>query len=147
MNLFKKWFDCFAPSEILTCVFPDGRDHTMCCKESLVPSACDNICQFSQHDELTADFITCVSYTGIIANCYREGLGDFLLIRYFIVLFVWPWLHTSMVFLYITDQYYSYTSETASEFQGTEVYITRCVPSLATTQSYQYSDRELLRHL
>lgn len=58
----------------------------MCCKESLVPSACDNICQFSQHDELTADFITCVSYTGIIANCYREGLGNFLLIRYLIAL-------------------------------------------------------------
>nr|XP_011432114.2 Ig-like and fibronectin type-III domain-containing protein 1 isoform X2 [Crassostrea gigas]XP_011432115.2 Ig-like and fibronectin type-III domain-containing protein 1 isoform X2 [Crassostrea gigas]XP_034314784.1 Ig-like and fibronectin type-III domain-containing protein 1 isoform X2 [Crassostrea gigas] len=59
---------------IISCA-SDGRDHTMCCKESLVPSACDNICQFSQHDELTADFITCVSYTGIIANCYREGLA------------------------------------------------------------------------
>lgn len=52
-----------------------------------------------------------------------------------------------MTFLYINDQYYSYTSETASEFHSTEIYITRCVPGLATTQSYQYSDRELLRHL
>lgn len=80
-NFFQKWFDCFAPPEISTCVFPDGRDHSVCCKESLVPSSCDNICRFSHHDELSADFITCVTYTGIIANCYREGLGDFLLIR------------------------------------------------------------------
>lgn len=86
-QLFQKmiWLFC-TQWDFLTCVFPDGRDHTLCCKESLVPSACDNICQFSQHDELTADFITCVSYTGIIANCYREGLGNFLLIRYLIAL-------------------------------------------------------------
>ncbi|XP_062589664.1 Ig-like and fibronectin type-III domain-containing protein 2 [Saccostrea cucullata] len=60
-------------AKIISCA-SDGRDHTACCRTSLVPETCDNLCRFSAHDELSADLITCVQHTATIANCYREGL-------------------------------------------------------------------------
>lgn len=60
---------------LLSFVITDGRNHKQCCKRSGVPETCDNICQFSPHDELSTDFLLCAGHVGTIANCYREGLG------------------------------------------------------------------------
>nr|XP_022317210.1 Ig-like and fibronectin type-III domain-containing protein 2 [Crassostrea virginica]XP_022317211.1 Ig-like and fibronectin type-III domain-containing protein 2 [Crassostrea virginica] len=60
--------------DIIACA-SDGRNHKQCCKRSGVPETCDNICQFSPHDELSTDFLLCAGHVGTIANCYREGLA------------------------------------------------------------------------